>query len=77
MASAASLKIFLLEGDNPPRNRKTNNAGIKVGIDPLIPPVSAPMIRGNVRIANNILIEYIGLPMMSSLSVHVSGRHAC
>jgi hypothetical protein len=31
MASAASLKIFFARvGDNPPRNRKTNNAGIKV-----------------------------------------------
>jgi hypothetical protein len=39
MASAASLKIFSREGDNTPRNSKTNNAGIKVGeIDPLIPP---------------------------------------
>jgi hypothetical protein len=38
MASAASLKNFLLAGDNPPRNSKTNNAGIKVGESiPLIP----------------------------------------
>jgi hypothetical protein len=39
MASAASLKIFLLTGGNPPRNSKTNNAGIKVGgIGPPHPP---------------------------------------
>jgi hypothetical protein len=31
MASAASLHIFLLAGDNPTRNSKTNNTGIKVG----------------------------------------------
>jgi hypothetical protein len=35
MARAASLKIFFCsQGDNPPRNRKTNNAGKKWGIDP-------------------------------------------
>jgi hypothetical protein len=39
MASAASLKIFCSRGDSPPRNSKTNNAGIKVGGSiPLIPP---------------------------------------
>jgi hypothetical protein len=39
MASAASLKIFFLGGgDNPPRISKTNNAGMKVGIDPPHPP---------------------------------------
>jgi hypothetical protein len=31
MASAASLKIFLLAWDNPPRNSKTNNTVLKVG----------------------------------------------
>jgi hypothetical protein len=31
MASAANLKKFCSRGDNPPRNSKTNNAGIKLG----------------------------------------------
>jgi hypothetical protein len=39
MAGAASLKnYFARRGDNPPTNRKTNNAGLKVGGSiPLIP----------------------------------------
>jgi hypothetical protein len=46
MASAASLNnFFARRGDNPPRNSKTNNAGLKVGDrSPSSPPVSAPML---------------------------------
>jgi hypothetical protein len=45
MASAASKpKKFFAQGDNPPRNSKTNNAGIKVGDRSPIPPVSAPNV---------------------------------
>jgi hypothetical protein len=31
MACVVSLNFFLLAGDNPPTNSKTNNAGINVG----------------------------------------------
>jgi hypothetical protein len=43
MASAASLTNFLLAGDNPLRNSKTNNAGINVRDRSPITPESAPM----------------------------------